>query len=152
MKNGYAIAVACLTLATHILTNICHNNLHDEACDDACQPHYTETGDYDSEPESSYTWFEANINSYYKSNVKLGHININGIYNKMEEVLVMLNKKMFDILFISETKIGDATSDSLLNQPNYRLLRRDLKKGAGGLMRMYVQTYQYTGDESSNLK
>ena len=88
----------------------------------------------------------------YKSNLKIGHLNINGIHNKMDEVLEMLNKKMFDILFISETKIGDTTSDSLLNQPNYRLLRRDLKKGAGGLMRMYVQTYQYTGDESSNLK
>ena len=52
----------------------------------------------------------------------------------MDEVLEMLNKKMFDILFLSETKIDDTTSDSLLNQPNYRLLRRDRKKGAGGLI------------------
>ena len=71
----------------------------DEACDDACEPYYyTETGDYDSEPESSFTWFETNINSYYKSNLKIGDININGIYNKMDEVLEMVNKKMY-ILF-----------------------------------------------------
>ena len=69
----------------------------DEACDDACEPYYyTETGDYDS--ESSFTWFETNINSYYKSNLKIGDININGIYNKMDEVLEMVNKKMY-ILF-----------------------------------------------------
>ena len=46
---------------------------------------------------------------------------------------------MFDI----STKIGDTTSDSLLNQPNYRLLRRDHKKGAGGLI-AYVRADWFT--------
>lgn len=39
----------------------------------------------------------------------------------------MLNKSLFDILFISETKLDGTTSDSFLQQ-------RDRKKGAGGLI------------------
>ena len=39
----------------------------------------------------------------------------------------MLNKSLFDILFISETKLDGPTSDSFLQQ-------RDRKKGAGGLI------------------
>ena len=39
----------------------------------------------------------------------------------------MLNKSLFDILFISETKLDGPTSDSFLQQ-------RDRKKSAGGLI------------------
>ena len=46
----------------------------------------------------------------------------------------MLNRNMFDILFIGETKLDGSFSASLLNHPGYRIIRRDRKKGAGGLM------------------
>ena len=46
----------------------------------------------------------------------------------------MLNKSLFDSLFISETKLDGTTSDSFLQQPGYRTIRRDRKKGVSGLI------------------
>ena len=46
----------------------------------------------------------------------------------------MLNRSLFDILFIAETKIDSTFSSNLLTQPGYRYIRRDRKEGAGGLI------------------
>ena len=83
---------------------------------------------------SSHHWFEANISRYFKSHIKIAHLNINAVYNKMDEVKEMLNRKMFDILFLAETKIDNTVSDAFLSHPGFRLIRRDRKKGAGGLI------------------
>lgn len=48
----------------------------------------------------SIDWFNKNINSYYKSNLKIAHLNVNSIYGKSDEVLELLNQCRFDILFI----------------------------------------------------
>ena len=82
----------------------------------------------------SVDWFSRNVNDYYKSNLKIAHLNINSLQNKLDEVKNMLNKSLFDILFISETKLDGTTSDSFLQQPGYRTIRRDRTKGAGGLI------------------
>lgn len=49
------------------------------------------------------------VNQIYKYNLilKLAHININGLRNKPDEVKQILNCKLFDMLFISETKIDN---------------------------------------------
>ena len=90
------------------------------------------TDDFDC--DDSLTWFQSHIGSYYKFNLKIGYLNINSIINKMDEVKEMLNKNMFDILFIAETKIDKTTSSSLISQPGFRTVRKDCKKGAGGLL------------------
>ena len=90
------------------------------------------TGELDN--DNSLTWFQSHISSYYKFNLKIGFLNINSIINKIDEVKEMLNKNMFDILFIAETKIDKTVSSSLISQPNFRLVRKDRKKGAGGLL------------------
>ncbi|XP_068697070.1 uncharacterized protein [Montipora foliosa] len=79
-------------------------------------------------------WYSENINSYYKCNIKFGHLNINSVHNKMDEVRDMLIRNMFDILFIAETKIDSTYSDDLFRQSGYRIIRQDRKKGGGGLM------------------
>ena len=84
--------------------------------------------------KDSIEWYSENINSYYKSNVKFGHLNINSVQNKMDEVRDMLIRNMFDILFIAETKIDSTYSDDLFRQSGYRIIRQDRKKGGGGLM------------------
>ena len=84
--------------------------------------------------KDSIEWYSENINSYYKSNVKFGHLNINSVQNKMGEVRDMLIRNMFDILFIAETKIDSTYSDDLFRQSGYRIIRQDRKKGGGGLM------------------
>ncbi|PFX30129.1 hypothetical protein AWC38_SpisGene5115 [Stylophora pistillata] len=78
--------------------------------------------------------FFRNVNGYCKSNLKMGHMNINSLQNKLEEVKYILNKCLFDIFFISETKLDGTTSDSFLQQPGHRTIRRDRKKGAGSLI------------------
>ena len=84
-------------------------------------------------PDSSERFY-SNINSYYMSNIKIAHLNINSIQNKLDEVKNMLNRNMFDILFIGETKLDDTFPANLLQHPGYRLIRQDRKRGAGGLM------------------
>ena len=84
--------------------------------------------------DDSLTWFRTHISSYYKFNLKVGYLNINSIINKTDEVKEMLNKNMFDILFIAETKIDKTLSSSLVSQSGFRLVRQYRKKGAGGLI------------------
>ncbi|PFX29628.1 Fibrinogen C domain-containing protein 1-A [Stylophora pistillata] len=75
-----------------------------------------------------------NVNGYYKFNLKIGHLNINPLQNKLDEVKNILNKYLFDIFFISETKLDGTTSDSFLQQLGYRTILRDRKRGTGGLI------------------
>ena len=82
----------------------------------------------------SVDWFSRNVNGDYKSNLKIAHLNINSLQNKLDEVKNMLNKSLFDSLFISETKLDGTTSDSFLQQPGYSTIRCDRKKGVGGLI------------------
>ena len=42
--------------------------------------------------EDSIEWYELNINSYYKYNLKLAHINFNGLHNKLDEVKEILHQ------------------------------------------------------------
>ena len=79
-------------------------------------------------------WFNEHINGYYKNNLKIGHLNINSIYGKVDEVIDLLNLCRFDILFLSESKIDNNVSSSLFFHSEYRTIRRDRKKGAGGLL------------------
>ena len=46
----------------------------------------------------------------------------------------MLNRNLFHILFIAETKIEGTFSNELLKHPGYGVIWRDRKKGAGGLI------------------
>ena len=38
----------------------------------------------------SVDWFSRNVNGYYKSNLKIAHLNINSLQNKLDEVKNML--------------------------------------------------------------
>ena len=69
--------------------------------------------------KDSIEWYSENINSYHKSNIKFGHLNINSIQNKMDEVRDMPIRNMFDILFIAEMKIDSTYSDDLFRQSGY---------------------------------
>lgn len=90
----------------------------------------------------SLEWFSGNISSYCKSNIKIAHLNINSIQNKLDEVKEMLNRNMFDILFIVETKLDGMYSSSLLCQTVRSEKRCRWIKGVhtGGLV--YLQATQ----------
>ena len=93
----------------------------------------------DSTSQLPTDWFDTNINSYYKNNLKIGHLNVNSIYGKADEVIEILNICKFDILFIAESKLDESVGNSLFSHLQYRIIRRDRKKGAGGLF-VYVRS------------
>ena len=72
--------------------------------------------------------------AYDKNNLKIGHLNINSIFGKQDEVVNLLDKCAFDILFISESKIDGSVSSTLFAHPKYHIIRKDRKKGRGGLL------------------
>ena len=47
---------------------------------------------------------------------------------------MLLNQELFDILVLTETKIDSTYNNSLFKHPLYRIIRRDRKKGVGGIM------------------
>ena len=71
--------------------------------------------------------------------MKIAHLNVNSIYGKSDEVLELLNQFRFDILFIGESKIDDSVSNDLISHPQYRILRKDRKRGAGGML-VYIRS------------
>lgn len=113
-------------------------------CFTCCMPQFTDSFFEDSENEEklsvtsdddlipdSLEWFSGN--NYKQSlqvltNIKIAHLNINSIQNKLDEVKDMLNRIMFDILFIGETKLDGMYSPRLPD------CTKRSKKGAGGLM------------------
>ena len=82
--------------------------------------------------------YKTNVLSYYKYNMSIAHININSIWNKIDEVELLLNEGQFHFFAISETKLDSTYNSFHLRHPNYRLLRRDWKKGGGGLL-VYIR-------------
>lgn len=82
--------------------------------------------------------YKTNILSYYKYNMSIAHVNINSTWNKIDEVELLLNEGLFHILAISETKLDFTYNNSLLQHPHCRMLRRDRKKGGGGLL-VYIK-------------
>ena len=78
------------------------------------------------------------INGYYKNNLKIGHLNVNNILGKSDEVINLLDGCAFHILFITESKIDGTTSSSLFVHRQYRIIRRDRKKKRGGGLLVYT--------------
>ena len=78
--------------------------------------------------------YKTNVLSHYKYNISIAHININSIWNKIDEVKLLLNEGLFHILAISETKLDSTYNSFHLQYPHYRMLWRDRKKGGGGLL------------------
>ena len=89
--------------------------------------------------QSPIEWFSTTINGYYKNNFKIGHLNVNSILGKADEVINLLDECAFDILFITESKIDGTTSSSLFTHSQYCIIRRGRKRGGGGLL-VYIRS------------
>jgi len=68
----------------------------------------------------------------YSNNFKILHFNINSLFCKFNEINDILNKKIFDIVFIQETKISSNIPDAFFSNIGYNILRRDRPNGGGG--------------------
>ena len=66
--------------------------------------------------------------------MKIGLLNVNGIYGKAEEVIDLLITCRFDIFFVAESKTDGSVNSSLFAHSENRIIRRDRKKGGGGML------------------
>ena len=82
----------------------------------------------------SLEWFNTDINGYYRTDLKSGHLNVNSIYGKASEVIEVLYQCMFDILIISKHKIDGFIQNMLFVICNTVLSDRIEKLDAGGLL------------------
>ena len=81
-----------------------------------------------------------------KKGMHIGHINIQGLQNKLEQIVLMLNSEEndIDLLGLSETKLKSFHPNSAFTINNYQLFRKDRvlskehKKEGGGLL-IYVK-------------
>ena len=67
----------------------------------------TQQSDVSDPNLSELNWFNADINGYYKKNLKIGHLNVNSIYGKANEVIEVLNQWVkfpyWGVLLLSHT-------------------------------------------------
>ena len=64
--------------------------------------------------------------------LKVGHLNIRSIYNKIDSLKLLLNEKPFDIFTISETWLNSDIIDGEISIPGYTFSRNDRNGRSGG--------------------
>ena len=77
------------------------------------------------------------ILEYRKKHVKnivLGHLNINGLRSKFEEIGEILGNGYFDFLALAETKLDESFSQSPFDVHNFKSYRVDRNSNGGGLL------------------
>ena len=73
--------------------------------------------------------------------LKCGHLNVNGLLSKIDQIRTLLNESKLHILAISETHLSDETSDDELSIENYLFERKDRenrKNHWGGVLIYYA--------------
>lgn len=66
--------------------------------------------------------------------LKMGHLNINGLLNKIDEVRILVNLLKLDIFAVSETKLDDNILDHEIMINGFKLFRLDRDRHGGGVL------------------
>lgn len=67
-------------------------------------------------------------------NFSVLHLNINSLYLKREEITEILDLKLFDVVFLQETKLNESVPNTFFHNSNYQVLRLDRNKHGGGIL------------------
>ena len=76
--------------------------------------------------------------------LKIGHLNIRSLPNKIAEVRIIMNEHHFDILAISETWLSDDIPSETVHISGYHLYRNDCRSHGGGVLLYIKDTIQHT--------
>ena len=76
--------------------------------------------------------------------LKIGHLNIRSLPNKIDEVRIIMNEHHFDILAISETWLSDDIPSETVHISGYHLYRNDRRSHGGGVLLYIKDTIQHT--------
>ena len=71
--------------------------------------------------------------------LKIGHVNIDSLPSKTEELRFSLKNRTFDILAITESKCDNSILDSELYIEDYIIVRKDRNRNGGGVA-MYISS------------
>jgi hypothetical protein len=97
--------------------------------------------DFDETMNSSFNDDANNLKDVIGSTkgIKIGHININGLVSKREQLRLILTESKLDILCLNETKIDENIKDVDIAMPGFSIFRRDRNKHGGGVL-IYVSS------------
>ena len=59
--------------------------------------------------------------------LRCAHLNVNGLFHKIEQIKTLLNECKFDVLAITETHLSKDVEDNKIKVPNYEFIRKDRK-------------------------
>jgi len=76
----------------------------------------------------------ANFRKDNPKNLIMGHLNINGLGNKIFEVHDMLIENFFDLLFLAETKLDASFPNAQFHAQGFKMHRSDRNGNGGGIV------------------
>ena len=85
--------------------------------------------DVATEPNLAFVELAKDIKKY--RGLSIAHLNINGLYPKLNQIEVLLEETAIDIFAISETHLHSGISDDEIKIKDYEILRRDRVNNAG---------------------
>ena len=89
-----------------------------------------------------------------KRGLRMCHLNVNSLPNKLEDLRYLLRNSPFDIIGLTETHCDNTVSDNELHIDGYDLLRKDRSRHGGGVMIYLKNTlhFQHVKDLGLNLE
>ena len=65
--------------------------------------------------------------------VKIAHVNLLGILNKLDQIKILLKDEIFDVFAVTESKLDFDISDSEIKIQGYTVIRRDQNRQGSGV-------------------
>ena len=75
-----------------------------------------------------------------KKGLRIAHINVNSLRNKVEEISILINGENINILAVSETHLDGSITDMGVNISGYNIFRNDRNIFGGGVA-IYIQSH-----------
>ena len=69
------------------------------------------------------------------------HLNINSIYNKLDDIKKILDLSIYDLIMINESKLDDSIPENFFLHDKNKLFRRDRCRNGGGILMFIRKCY-----------
>ena len=99
---------------------------------------YADLAEQDGNAERRVHIYKSLRDSLGNTNLRVRHINVNGLMNKLSEVNFRLSEVKFDVLTIIET-LSDSVSDDLIRKLGFDSVRKDRSGSKRGGVLIYYQ-------------
>ena len=101
--------------------------------------------------KNQYVYFNSLKNFSSKCNFSILHLNINSIYNKIDEIDNILSLN-YEIVMLNETKLDSSIPNAFYKNVNYNIIRLDRTRNGGGIIVFIRREYTYTSNMYTNIE